>query len=257
LDDVVVGCPTLYKNVILERKIEKYTGFYIDSGVTRAAFGKEKIQNILSSVAQKPRREFVQVDAAGLPWMNPAQIDNETVVDENPHIIVTGKGKRLVGSLYIGKLGMKLHRESKIVVWMSRLEMPKGFEWRGAERVEFLSIVNRKKLLSTVCQTAIIVNVEFEAHQERTVYGIDVVVPMEEVFPVGEIFAQIPRFRISLIHIDDRSCPVGSDRILYRPLLPVSAVALEIGMSTGNPGFAILVLLKIPDHRGENNLTDD
>jgi len=76
----------------------------------RVAFGEEEIKLVGRAFNQAER---VEIHGAGCGAMNATEIDNQTVVDKDPDVVVARKLKRLAPA--ISEIRVQLEREVEVV----------------------------------------------------------------------------------------------------------------------------------------------
>ncbi len=142
LDDAIAYAPTgLLGLFVIESAflLEINRGLDAQGGAAFIPLAEEKIPGIALAFGQA---EGIQIDAAIGGRVNPAQIQGEFIVDENPYVIVAAKGEVL--AFLIDEGSMRLQAKSVIVNGrLGRI----GFAGTGGVLVEMVQIVQGKKLL--------------------------------------------------------------------------------------------------------------
>lgn len=78
------------------------------------ALGKEKIQRIrLAGHEPELELDLVQRDNLGLRTVDAAQVDRELLVDEDPHVVVTGEREPFAAAIL--EQGVRFQGEVKVV----------------------------------------------------------------------------------------------------------------------------------------------
>ena len=94
--------------------------------------------------------QCIKIDTSRSHLMLPAQINNKMIVDENPHVVVTGKFQMLARAILERRLNF--HREAEIMYSaITAANLIKEGIFNSSCRVEILEIIEQEQPTFRTC----------------------------------------------------------------------------------------------------------